>query len=308
MKEHLLQIGPFPAFLQTMIDESFQCHSPAELDDEPGLAEQLRGIITRSNQRVSEDVVRALPNLGIIATCGVGYDQIPVALAHERGIKVTNTPDVLNSAVAELTVGMVLALLRRIPQADQFVRSGRWATGGFPLAQSLAGKHIGIVGLGRIGKEVARRLLPFDVRIAYHGRTDQHLDYRYQPDLHTLARDSDLLIVAAPGSPSTRHLINAEVLRNLGPEGYLVNIARGVLVDEDALLQALTTRTIGGAALDVYQNEPNIDTRFLDLDNTVLLPHIGSATHQTRLAMGELTLNNLRSFFRDGSVLTAVRA
>lgn len=306
MKEHLLQIGSFPSFTQTSIDAQFWCHRPADLKEQPELGPKITGIITRSNELVSEAVVRSLPNLRIIATCGVGYDQIPVALARELGIKVTNTPDVLNSAVAELAIGLVFAILRHIPAADRFVRDGRWHAGTFPLGESLAGKQVGIVGLGRIGKEIARRLAPFDVNLAYFGRTDQRIDLAFEPDLQRLAHASDILIVAAPGGATTQHLVDEPILQALGPSGFLVNIARGSLVDENALYAALADGTIAGAALDVYQNEPSVDRRFLALDNVVLVPHIGSATHQTRQAMGELVLSNLRSFFRDGSVLTPV--
>ncbi|CAM5199192.1 Gluconate 2-dehydrogenase OS=Castellaniella defragrans OX=75697 GN=HNR28_002466 PE=3 SV=1 [Castellaniella defragrans] len=306
MKEHLLQIGPFPSFTQAQIDAQFHCHSLAQLGAHPDLAPRIRGIITRSNQRVPEDTVRTLPNLGIIATCGVGYDQIPIALARKRGIRVTHTPDVLNSAVAELAVGLILASLRRLPEADSFMRAGHWATQSFSLGESLSGKRVGIVGLGRIGREIAHRLAAFNATLAYFGRTDQHLDWPFEPELETLARDSDILVIAAPGGKATHHLINAEILRALGPHGHLINIARGSLVDEEALLSALANQELAGAALDVYQNEPAINPRFFELDNVVLAPHIGSATRQTRQAMGELTLRNLRSFFDDGSVITPV--
>lgn len=306
MKEDLLQIGEFPPVLQAMIDERYQCHHPADLEHDAGLRARVRGIITRSNYEVPEDIIRALPNLGVIATCGVGHDGIPLALARQRGILVANTPDVLNDAVAELTIGMILALLRCLPAADQYVREGRWGRVSWPLGQSLSGKRVGIVGLGRIGKEIARRLECFNVQIAYHGRTDQRLAYRYEPDVRQLAAASDILVLTAPGGHETRHLINGDVLQALGPEAYLVNVARGSLVDEEALLEALMQSRIAGAALDVYDNEPHIDERFLGLDNVLLLPHIGSATHQTRQAMTRLTLDNLDLFFRDGRVLTPV--
>ncbi|WP_269498914.1 2-hydroxyacid dehydrogenase [Castellaniella sp. S9] len=306
MKEHLLQIGEFPPFVQAMIDERYQCHHRSDIERDEGLRIRVRGIITRSNYEVPADLVRTLPHLGIIATCGVGYDGIPVELARDLGIRVTNTPDVLNSAVAELAIGMMLSLLRRLPAADRYVRAGRWGAVQWPLGESLAGKRVGMVGLGRIGKEIAARLEGFDVRLAYHGRTDQGLRYRFQPDILALANDSDILVVTAPGGPATRHLIGREVLRALGPDAYLVNIARGSLVDEDSLLEALAGGIIAGAALDVYENEPRIDQRFLELENVLLLPHIGSATHQTRHAMAILALNNLEHFFRDGSVLTPV--
>jgi lactate dehydrogenase-like 2-hydroxyacid dehydrogenase len=213
---------------------------------------------------------------------------------------------VLNAAVAELCVGALLSLLRKLPQADRYVREGRWAAANFPLSASLAGKHVGIAGLGRIGKDIARRLEPFGVNLAYYGRTDQNLAWRFEPDLATLARDVDILIVAAPGGRETARMIDARVLDALGPQGILVNIARGSLVDEEALLAALEQHRIAGAALDVFDGEPDIDARFFGLENVLLTPHIGSATQETRAAMAQLMLDNLRSWFRSGRVLTPV--
>jgi lactate dehydrogenase-like 2-hydroxyacid dehydrogenase len=302
----VLQIGDFAPEIQAQLDAEFRCLNLADLEREPGLADVVSAIVTRSNQDVPEDVVRRLPALEIIATCGVGYDLIPRALAAERGIVVANTPDVLNAAVAELCIGSLLALLRRLPQADGFVRAGQWKTAAFPLATSLAGKHVGIVGMGRIGKEIARRLEMFGVALAYHGRTDQKLAWRYEADLVTLARDCDILVVVAPGGADTKHLIDARVLDALGSGGYLVNVARGSLVDEQALLAALERGAIAGAALDVFDNEPDIDPRFFKLDNVLLTPHLGSATHETRAAMAQLMLDNVRSWFRSGRALTPV--
>jgi lactate dehydrogenase-like 2-hydroxyacid dehydrogenase len=303
----VLQIGGFAPEIQTLIDAEFRCVGLADLEREPALADEVSAIVTRSNEEVPEDVVRRLPALEIIATCGVGYDLVPRLLAAERGIVVANTPDVLNAAVAELCIGSLLALLRRLPQADRFVRAGRWSAGAFPLATSLAGKHVGIVGMGRIGKEIARRLETFGVALAYHGRSDQQLAWRYEADLSVLARDSDILIVAAPGGAETKHLVDARVLDALGPAGYLVNVARGSLVDEQALLAALERGGIAGAALDVFDAEPDIDPRFFDLDNVMLTPHLGSATHETRAAMAQLMLDNVRSWFRSGRALTPVK-
>jgi lactate dehydrogenase-like 2-hydroxyacid dehydrogenase len=302
----LLQIGAFPPDVQAELDRDFRCHSLEDLEREPALVDAVQGIVTRSNQLVPAEVVERLPRLGIIATCGVGYDLIPLELAAQRGIVVTNTPDVLNAAVAELCIGMLLALLRRLPEADRFVRAGSWSKANFPLAVSLAGKRVGIVGLGRIGKDIARRLEPFGVTIAYHGRTDQGLAWRFEPSLMALAKESDILIVVAPGGAGTERMIGAQVLEALGPNGYLVNVARGSLVDEGALIDALRGGVIAGAALDVFDDEPDIDRRFFELGNVLLTPHIGSATVETRWAMAQLTLDNLRAFFKDGKVLTPV--
>jgi lactate dehydrogenase-like 2-hydroxyacid dehydrogenase len=302
----VLRIGDFPPEVQARLDAEFDCVSIDDLERDATLADGIRAIVTRSNLVVPEDVVARLPALGIIATCGVGYDLIPRALAARRGIVVANTPDVLNAAVAELCIGALLALLRRLPQADRHVRAGEWKSANFPLATSLAGKHVGIVGMGRIGKEIARRLETFGVALAYHGRTDQKLAWRYEANLAALARDADILVVVAPGGAATKHLVDARVLEALGPGGYLVNVARGSLVDEEALLAALEQGAIAGAALDVFDNEPDIDPRFFALDNVLLTPHLGSATHETRAAMAQLMLDNVRAYFRSGRALTPV--
>jgi lactate dehydrogenase-like 2-hydroxyacid dehydrogenase len=306
MKIDILQLGAFPPPLQAMIDAKFQVHTEAELQGNDALRNAIRGIITRSAVDVPPALVESLPNLQIISTSGVGYDRIPRDVAARRGIVVTNTPDVLNTAVAELCVGLVLSLLRRIPEAQRFVMDGKWAKSPFAMGSNLSGKDVGIVGLGRIGKEIARRLDAFDVKLSYFGRNDQKLAYRFEPDLHALARRSDVLIVAAPGGADTSKLIDGAVLEALGPEGYLVNMARGSLVDETALLDALSNRRIAGAGLDVFENEPNIDARFLGLDNVVLTPHIASATNETRHAMLRLTLDNLGAFFGSRKAVTEV--
>jgi lactate dehydrogenase-like 2-hydroxyacid dehydrogenase len=304
--QDLLQIGAFPQLAQDLIDTEFRCHSLQALEQDEALRASVRAIITRSNCVVPAEVVERLPSLGMIATCGVGYDLIPLELAARRNIVVSNTPDVLNDAVAELCVGLLFALLRRIPEGDRFTRSGGWRHGAFPLGVSLAGKRVGIVGLGRIGKEIAKRLAPFGVTLAYYGRSDQRLAWRFEPDLQQLARDSDILVLCAPGGPATEHLVDAAVLDALGPQGYLVNVARGSVVKEDELIAALAGGAIAGAALDVFDGEPDIDPRFFDLDNVVLAPHVGSATSETRMAMARLTLDNLHRFFADGSALTPV--
>ena len=308
MMRDLLQIGAFPALAQKLIDTEFRCHSLAEIERDDALKNSVRGIITRSNFPVPHEVIESLPNLGIIATCGVGYDLIPLDVASKRGVIVTNTPEVLNSAVAELCIGVLFALLRRLTEADRFVRSGAWRSGAFPLGVSLAGKSVGIVGLGRIGKEIAKRLEPFGVTLSYFGRTDQQFQWRYESDLHALARTSDVLILTSPGGNATSRMVDAAVLAELGPNGYLINVARGSVVDESALIDALSRRAIAGAALDVFDNETDIDARFFGLDNIVLTPHIGSATNETRLAMARLTLDNLHRFFENGTVLTPVIA
>lgn len=306
MMQDLLLLGTFPRLAQDLIDTEFRCHSLADIERDANLRASVRAIITRSNTAVPAAVISQLPGLGMIATCGVGYDLIPLDVAAELNIVVSNTPEVLNTAVAELCIGMLLAMLRQLPAADRFTRSGAWFNGAFPLGVSLSGKRVGIVGLGRIGKEVAARLAPFGVTLAYYGRTDQGIAMRFEPDLHQLARDSDILILTAPGGRDTEHMIDASVLDALGPRGYLLNIARGSVVREDDLIAALTRGAIAGAALDVFDAEPAIDPRFFTLENVVLSPHQASATSETRMAMARLTLDNLHQFFKDGTAQTAV--
>lgn len=306
MKPDLLQIGSYAPAHQAQLDALFAAHQIEALDADPALAQRIRGIVTRSNVKVPAELLDRLPALEIISTFGVGYDGLPLAAAAARGIPVTNTPDVLNTAVAELCVGMLLGLLRQLPAADRFVRDGKWMSGTMPLGVSLSGKRVGIVGLGRIGKDIARRLEPFGVTLAYYGRSDQHIAYRFEGDLVQLARDSDVLIVAAPGGPETNKLIGPAVLDALGKSGYLVNIARGSLVDEAAMIAALEAKTLGGAALDVFEQEPHADARLAKLDNVLLAPHLGSATVETRQAMMDLVLENLRCHFAGEALPTPV--
>jgi len=307
-KPDLLQLGSYAPAHQAQLDAAFTPHLQEALDADPALAQRIRGIVTRSNVKVPAEILARLPKLEIISTFGVGYDGLPLAAAAARNIPVTNTPDVLNTAVAELCVGMLLGLLRRLPASDRFVREGQWTKGTMPLGVSLSGKRVGIVGLGRIGKDIARRLEPFGVTLAYYGRSDQHLAYRFEADLVQLARDSDILIVAAPGGPETDKLIDRAVMDALGASGYLVNIARGSLVDEAALIDALEQKTLGGAALDVFEREPHADARLAALENVLLAPHLGSATVETRQAMMDLVLENLRCHFAGKALPTPVTA
>lgn len=306
MKPDLLQLATYAPAHQAALDALYTTHALTALDTDPSLAQRIRGIVTRSNVKVPAALLDRLPALEIITTFGVGYDGLPLAAAAARNIPVTNTPDVLNTAVAELCVGMLLGLLRQLPAADRFVRDGKWMQGVMPLGTSLSGKRVGIVGLGRIGKDIARRLAPFGVTLAYYGRSDQHIDYRYESDLVQLARDSDILIVAAPGGPETNKLIDAAVLDALGPQGYLVNIARGSLVDEAALITALEQQRLGGAALDVFEQEPHANARLAALGNVLLAPHLGSATTETRQAMMDLVLENLRCHFSGAPLPTPI--
>lgn len=310
MKPEILMPGPMLQSCMDALDDAFVVHrlwaapDPARLLAEVG--PRVRGVATAKGCDAA--LIAALPKLEIIASFGVGYDSVDVGAAQARGVRVTNTPDVLNDAVAELTIGMMVALARRLPQADAWVRSGRWKReGAMPLTLQLTGAKAGILGLGRIGKEIARRLEAMRVTVSYHGRTEQaDQPYRYYADLEAMARDVDWLVVIAPATPDTVGVVSAAVLAALGPEGRLVNVARGALVDEPALVAALASGALGGAALDVFADEPNVPDALLAMDNVLLAPHVGSATHHTRWAMGDMVVRNLAAHFAGRPLISPV--
>ncbi|MDI4664888.1 2-hydroxyacid dehydrogenase [Xanthobacter autotrophicus] len=264
-------------------------------------------IATRGKVRVDEALMARLPNLRIVGNFGVGYDTVDAVAAARRGVIVTNTPDVLNEEVADLTLGLLLATVRQIPQADRFLRDGKWLKAAYPLGPTLRGRTVGIVGMGRIGKAIARRLEAFSVPVVYHGRRPQpDVALTYYASLLDMARDVSVLVVIVPGGAQTRHLVDAAVLAALGPDGILINVARGTVVDEAALLRALEARTILAAGLDVFADEPNVPEAFFALDNAVLLPHVGSSTHHTRTAMGQLVVDNILAVMDGKAPLTPV--
>lgn len=268
---------------------------------------RIRAIATRGRIPVDEALMARLPALEIIANFGVGYDSVDAQAAARRGVMVTHTPDVLNEDVADLALGLLLATVRDLPRADRFVREGRWLTGAFPLTTTLRERRVGIVGMGRIGKAIARRVEAFGLPIAYHTRTPQpDLPYRHYADLLAMAQDVNILILILPGGPATDRLVNAQVLAALGADGILINVSRGTVVDEDALVQALKSGALRAAGLDVFRDEPHVPEGLLGLDNVVLLPHVGSATHHTRAAMGMLVVDNLLSWFDGKGALTSV--
>jgi lactate dehydrogenase-like 2-hydroxyacid dehydrogenase len=249
----------------------------------------------------------ALPALKAICSFGVGYETIDVDEATRRGIVVSNTPDVLNDCVADIAFGLLIDVARGLSASDRFARRGDWLKGAFPLQTRVSGKRLGILGLGRIGRVIARRASGFDMEVRYHSRQPvATVDYRYEPTLTGLAQWADFLVVASAGGAETRHLVSPEVIAALGPDGYLINIARGSVIDEAALVDGLVNRRIAGAGLDVFADEPKIPAALLDLDNVVLLPHVASGTHETRQAMADLTLANLRQFLASGTLLTGV--
>jgi lactate dehydrogenase-like 2-hydroxyacid dehydrogenase len=247
------------------------------------------------------------PQLEIIANFGVGVDAINLADAKDRRIIVTNTPDVLNECVADTGIALVLNTLRKFPQSEKHLRAGNWAAKGpYPLCTSIGGKTMGILGLGRIGEAVAKRAMACGMKIRYHNRNKKDVPYPYDPDPVTLAKNSDVLMVITPGGTETSKLVNAQVLDALGPGGYLINIARGSVVDEPVLLRYLQEKKIAGAGLDVFADEPRVPPEFFTLDNAVIFPHVASATIETRKAMGDLQIENLRRHFAGKPVLTRV--
>lgn len=256
---------------------------------------------------VTARILESLPNLEIVAQFGVGVDNIDLGAAKARGIAVTNTPDILTPDTADIALSLILCLMRRIVEADMYVRVGKWASGAFSLSSSLSGKTVGIVGMGRIGRAIARRCLAFDMKIVYHGpRQKPDLTYPYFADLRQMAEASDVLVMACPGGVETKNLVTGKILKALGPKGYLVNIARGSVVNTEDLLIALRNRDIAGVGLDVYENEPNVPEALISMDNVVLLPHVGSATAETRSEMGRLVIANILAYFEGKPLLTAV--
>jgi len=294
------------------LEVRFRLHRLWEQDDREAfltsVGPRIRGVaVSPAFGPVDAALFERLPALEIVASFGVGYDYIDAAAAAERDVVVTNTPGVLDDEVADLTIGLLLATIRRIPQADRFLRDGRWHDGSFPLSPTLRGQRIGIVGLGHIGKAVARRLDGFGLAVAYHGRHRQaDVAYTHYGSVVALAEASDVLIVVVPGGSATRHLIDAAVLRALGSNGVLINVSRGSVVDQAALIEALREGMIQAAGLDVYEDEPDVPEALIALDNTVLLPHIGSASVETRAAMGQLVVDNLVSWFDGNGAVTPV--
>ncbi|WP_230769983.1 2-hydroxyacid dehydrogenase [Sphingomonas sp. Leaf4] len=304
--------APMPANVMDALDRHFTLHRLWEQGDPDAfLAErgpQIAGMaVSTLSGMIDAAWLDRLPALKIVSSFGVGYDNVDAAAAAARGVVVTNTPGVLDEEVADLAIGLLLATLRRIPQADRYLRAGRWGDAPFPLSPTLRGRRVGIIGLGAIGKAIARRLDAFAVSVAYHGRSQQAgVAYPYYDSPVALATACDVLIAIVPGGAETRHMIDGAVLAALGPDGVLINVARGSVVDEAALIAALDAGTIGGAGLDVFADEPNVPDALLAFDNVVLLPHVGSASQATRAAMGQLVVDNLIAWFDGKPALTPV--
>ncbi|MBI1170146.1 2-hydroxyacid dehydrogenase [bacterium] len=312
-KIEILQVGPYPDWDQGPLDAAFTAHRYFEAQDKAAFLAQVgpsvRAIATRGELGANAAMIAACPKLEVISVYGVGYDAVDLAACRARGIRVTNTPDVLTGDVADLAVAMMLAQARGMIGAEAWVRSGSWAgQGAYPLQNRVWGKRAGVLGLGRIGRAVARRLAAFDMQIAYSSTApkDVPADWTYVKDPVDLARHSDFLFVTLAASVATRHIVDAKVIAALGPQGMVINVSRAANLDETALLDALESGALGSAALDVFEGEPALNPRFARLPNVLLQPHQGSGTHETRRAMGALLRDNLQAHFAGLALITPV--
>lgn len=293
----ILRVSNLPPFLVSDLQEVYLMHDREHITD-PEVLGRIRGIVGGGESKIDGHLIAMLPKLEFISVLGVGYDGVDVQAAINRGIRIGHTPNVLNDDVADLAMGLLLSVARRIPQADKFVRNNDWLGGAFQLTRKLSGAKLGIVGLGRIGQAIARRAQAFDMSIAYTARTAKpHVPYPFFHSAAALAAEVDFLVIIIPGGEGTRGMINAEVLKALGPNGYVVNVARGSVMDQAALISALQNKEIAGAGLDVFQEEPTVPVELLTMNNVVLTPHMASGTMETRRAMADLVLANLKAHF-----------
>lgn len=311
MKPRLLQHGRLMPALEKQLAAEFDIH-PLWNESDPSAFLAARGaefvgLVTSARVGADAALIDALPNLKVISSFGVGYETLDIEHAKRRGVAVSNTPDVLNDCVADLAFGLLIDVSRGISSGDRFVRRGEWERNGFPLTTRVSGKRLGVLGLGRIGQAIAKRSIGFDMEVRYHSRRPvPDVSWGYESSAAGLAEWADFVVVACAGGPATRHLVSAEVLAALGTKGFLINISRGSVVDERALITALREKRIAGAALDVFEDEPHVPAEFMSLENVVLLPHVASGTHETRKAMSDLVVVNLRSYFSQGKLETPV--
>lgn len=307
----LFVIGGITPPMEEQLSKRFTLHFSNKMEN-PETWLQANGgnieyVLTNGHDGIKPEYVAALPNLKIVSSYGVGYDAIDTDLANEKGFIVTHTPSVLNAEVATTAILLMLACYREVLRDDAYVRAGEWeAKGNSPLTRSADDQTVGILGLGRIGQAIADKLAPFNAKILYHTRNPKDVAYTYCPDLVDMARQCDTLICITPGGAATKHLVNEDVMNALGPKGTLINVSRGSVVDEEALIKALQDGRLGWAGLDVFEKEPKVPEALRALPNTVLLPHVGSATVETRAAMGQLTIDNLIQYLEDGTTKTPV--
>lgn len=310
-KTKLLQVGEITDRMRTALAADFDIDVLFAQDDRAGFlaanGASYPAILTNGHWGVPEDVAAATPNLKVVSSYGVGYDGIDADAYAARGIKVAHTPDVLNDEVADTFVMLWLAVSRELIPSDRHARSGKWeAEGNYPLTRSVQNRRVGILGLGRIGQTIADRCTAFGADIHYHSRSAKDVPYTYHSTAKACAEAVEVLVAITPGGASTKHMVNAEVLDALGPDGFFINVARGSVCDEAALVKALQEGKIAGAGLDVFEEEPKIPAELKSMDNVVLTPHVASGTHETRQAMGDLVVTNLRQWLKDGTVKTAV--
>ncbi len=299
-KPDVLLVGHKKPVIVGGLEPKFTLHKLIDAKDKDAflkpIADKIRAIaVAYTNERIGADFMQRFPKLEQVSSFGVGYDHIDAKWAGAHGIIVTNTPEVLNEEVADTALGLLLCTVREFPQAERYLRAGKWLEKAYPLTKAtLRNRTVGMVGMGRIGKAIARRLEAFGVPVVYHSRNPQKgVSYKYYPKLIDMARDVDTLMVIVPGGPSTQNMINAEVLKALGPNGILINMARGSVVDEPALITALKNRTIYSAGLDVFAKEPQVPKELIEMDHIVLFPHLGSSTEVTRAAMDQLVVDNI---------------
>jgi len=312
-KRQILMTGPMMRMVMDQLESAFDVHRYWEADDKDALladvGDKIEAIAVGPHTPIDGPLMSRLPNLKIVSNFGVGYDTVDAVWAGEHDIYVTNTPDVLTEEVADTTLGLILATVRQLSESERYLRAGRWEKEGpFPLTKaSLRDRRVGIIGLGRIGKAIARRLDAFRVPVAYHGRNEQpDVPYGYYPRLVDMAREVDILVAVIPGGPETQNLINAEILDALGPDGIFINVGRGTIVDESALIAALKDGRIMSAGLDVFEKEPHVPAELIEMEHVVLLPHVGSASVHTRNRMGQLCVDNIKTFFETGKPITPV--
>lgn len=304
MTHHVLQIGGITDVMKARIEERFTIH---QLEDVDSVGSKITHVATNGHDGVPPHVLAACPNLQMVACYGVGYDGIDTDVCVARGVPVSHTPNVLNQEVATTAVMLMLALFRNLLADDSYVRAGRWAKeGSAPLSRTADGRTVGIIGLGRIGQAIADKLAAFDATVIYHSRNKKDVALEYYADLTAMARNADVLICITPGGPETHHLVNREVMDALGPDGTLINVSRGSVVDEKAMVSALKDGRLGWAGLDVFEAEPQVPDALKAMPNVVLLPHVGSGTHETRAAMGGLVVDNLIAHIDTGWILTSV--
>jgi len=310
-KSTILLMGMFYQPKLDELEKLYDCHRHWAAPDKDALVASLAGrceiVVTNGGRGISAQEMAQLPKLRLVACFGVGVDAIDLDYARQHGIAVSNTPDVLTDDVADMALALLLGTLRRIPQGDRFVREGRWLAGGMPVTRSLQRKRIGVVGLGRIGRAIARRCEAFNTEVGYFGpNRKSDVSYKYFDDVVAMADWAEVVIAACPGGPSTYRIVSRAALEALGPDGVFINIARGSVVDQDAMIELLAGGGLGAAGLDVFDNEPKVPAELIALDNVVLHPHQGSATHPTRAAMGQLVIDNVAALVEGRELPTRV--